>query len=80
MAHEASDNGLLSPDLPASIRRVKNAKKLGNRLGNWLCGCLGRLRAGIAVPIETEMSKDGFNRFLTEKEFCDPGGLGAAPP
>ena len=29
LAYEASDNGLLSPDLAASIRRVKGAKKLG---------------------------------------------------
>jgi len=26
----------LSPDLAAGIRRVKSAKKLGGRLGNWL--------------------------------------------
>jgi hypothetical protein len=36
LAYEASDNGLLSPDLAASIRRVKGAKRLGVRLGNWL--------------------------------------------
>ena len=35
LAYEAADNGLLSPDLAASIRRVK-AEKLGIRLGNWL--------------------------------------------
>jgi integrase len=29
-------SGLLSPDLAAGIRRVKGAKKLGCRLGNWL--------------------------------------------
>jgi hypothetical protein len=33
LAYEASDNRLLSPDLAASIRRVKGAKKLGTRLG-----------------------------------------------
>ena len=36
LAYEAADTGLLSPDLAASIRRVKGAKKLGMRLGNWL--------------------------------------------
>jgi site-specific recombinase XerD len=36
LAYEASDSGLLSPELPAGIRRVKGAKKLGVRLGNWL--------------------------------------------
>ena len=36
LAYEAADTGLLSPDLAAGIRRVKGAKKLGIRLGNWL--------------------------------------------
>jgi len=36
LAYEAADVGLLSPDLAASIRRVKGAKRLGARLGNWL--------------------------------------------
>jgi site-specific recombinase XerD len=42
LAYEASDNGLLSPDLAASIRRVKGVKKLGTRLGNWLTCAQGR--------------------------------------
>jgi site-specific recombinase XerC len=36
LAHEASDTGLLSPDLAAGIRRVKGARRLGVRIGNWL--------------------------------------------
>src|SRR5205085_12629635 len=36
LAYEASDCGLLSPDLAAGIRRVKRVKKIGVRLGNWL--------------------------------------------
>src|ERR1035441_4940857 len=36
LAYEAADAGLLSPELAASIRRVKGARKLGVRLGNWL--------------------------------------------
>jgi len=36
LAYEAADTGLLSTDLAAGIRRVKGAKKLGIRLGNWL--------------------------------------------
>ena len=36
LAYQASDSGLLSPELAAGIRRVKGAKKLGVRLGNWL--------------------------------------------
>ena len=36
LAYEASDCGLLSPDLAAGIRRIKGGKKIGVRLGNWL--------------------------------------------
>ena len=36
LAYEAADAGLLSPELAAGIRRVKGAKKLGVRRGNWL--------------------------------------------
>ena len=36
LAYEASDAGLLSPELAAGLRRVKGAKQLGARLGNWL--------------------------------------------
>lgn len=36
LAYEAADCGLLSPELAAGIRRVKGAKQLGQRAGNWL--------------------------------------------
>jgi site-specific recombinase XerD len=36
LAYEAADTGLLSPKLAAGIRRVKGAKRLGIRIGNWL--------------------------------------------
>ena len=36
LAYEAADIGLLSPELAAGIRRVKGAKRVGVRLGNWL--------------------------------------------
>jgi site-specific recombinase XerD len=36
LAYEAADAGLLPPELAASIRRVKGAKMLGSRIGNWL--------------------------------------------
>ena len=35
-SYEAADSGLLSPELAAGIRRVKGAKYVGVRLGNWL--------------------------------------------
>ena len=36
IAYEAADSGLLSPELAASIRRVKGVRRLGVRVGNWL--------------------------------------------
>jgi integrase len=36
LAFEASDSGLLSPDLAAGIRRVKGVRRIGVSLGNWL--------------------------------------------
>ena len=48
LAYEAADSGLLSPELAASIRRVKGPKKLGVRLGNWLSATQGK--ALLSVP------------------------------
>ena len=42
LAYEASDSGLLSPDLAAGIRRVKGVRRLGVRIGNWLTADEGR--------------------------------------
>jgi len=36
LAVEAMDNGLLAPELAADIQRVKSAKSIGVRMGNWL--------------------------------------------
>jgi site-specific recombinase XerD len=36
LAAEAADNGLLAPELAAGIARVKSAKSVGIRVGNWL--------------------------------------------
>ena len=36
LAVEASDNGLLAPELMAGILRVKGVKSKGVRVGNWL--------------------------------------------
>jgi integrase len=42
LTFEAADTGLLSPELAAGIARVKGAKRIGVRLGNWLTGDQGR--------------------------------------
>jgi site-specific recombinase XerD len=36
LAAEAADNGLLAPELAAGIARVRSAKSVGIRTGNWL--------------------------------------------
>jgi site-specific recombinase XerD len=36
LAVEATDNGLLPPEIAAGIQRVKSAKCIGVRAGNWL--------------------------------------------
>jgi site-specific recombinase XerD len=48
LAYEASDTGLLSPELAAGIRRVKGAKRLGLRIGNWLT--IDQVRALLQQP------------------------------
>jgi len=42
LAFEASDTGLLSPDLAAGIARVKGVKRLGVRSGNWISAKEGK--------------------------------------
>ena len=46
LAYEAADCGLLSPDSAAGIRRVKGARRLGVRIGNWLTAEEGRRMIG----------------------------------
>jgi site-specific recombinase XerD len=58
LAYEAADNGLLSPDLAASIRRVKGAKKLGTRIGNWLTCAQGRKLLDVPDRGETKGKRD----------------------
>lgn len=50
LAYEATDAGLLSPELAAGIRRVKGAKKLGVRLGNWLTADEAQSLLSLPVP------------------------------
>ena len=52
LAYEASDCGLLSPDLAAGIRRVKGAKRLGVRVGNWLSAEQGKTLLSAPVGLE----------------------------
>jgi site-specific recombinase XerD len=56
LAYEASDSGLLSPEMVAGIRRVKGVKKLGQPVGNWLTAEEGQQLLG-AVHIATLRGK-----------------------
>src|SRR6202158_4377838 len=47
-AAEAADNGLLAPELAAGISRVKSAKSVGIRMGNWLS--LRQAQALLSAP------------------------------
>jgi site-specific recombinase XerD len=53
LALEAADNGLLDPDLAAGIGRVKGAKRLGVRVGNWLT--LQQAQALLGAPDATTL-------------------------
>jgi site-specific recombinase XerC len=55
LAYEASDSGLLSPDLAAGIRRVKGAKRLGVRVGNWLT--VDQTRTLLGKPLDNLRGK-----------------------
>jgi len=92
LAYEAADTGLLSPDLAAGIRRVKGAKKLGMRLGNWLtvdeARSLWQLpnthtvkgkrdRAILAVLLGCGLRRKG-GRMKRILRFCLLAGFGAA--
>jgi len=48
LAAEAADNGLLAPELAAGIARVKSAKMVGVRVGNWLT--LRQAQALLSAP------------------------------
>src|SRR6267143_1591572 len=58
LAYEAADTGLLSPELAAGIRRVKGAKKLGMRLGNWLTVAEGRALWQLPNPHTVKGKRD----------------------
>jgi integrase len=53
LATEAADNGLLAPELAAGIARVKSAKSIGVRTGNWLS--LKQAQALLNAPDITTM-------------------------
>ena len=63
LAHEAADTGLLSPELAAGIGRVKGAKRLGVRIGNWLT--VDQSRALLAEPRADSLRGKGERTILS---------------
>ena len=56
LAYEAADTGLLSPELAAGIQRVKGAKRIGVKIGNWLSA--DQAKALVQAPnVETMRGK-----------------------
>ena len=51
LAAEAADNGLLAPELAAGISRVKSAKSIGIRVGNWLSLRQAQTSTSVRVPL-----------------------------
>ena len=76
LAYEASDCGLLSPDLAAGIRRVKGAKRLGVRVGNWAYGRTGQeaargsLRQAAERPAQSCRTSHASRVWLTKSRAC----------
>jgi len=82
LAYEASDNGLLSPDLAAGVRRVKGAKRLGMRIGNWLTPAQGKQLLGLPDVTSVKGSRNfamlaraaglRFTSWRTYPAHCEP--------
>jgi site-specific recombinase XerC len=66
LAVEATDNGLLAPELAAGIQRVKSAKSIGVRAGNWLS-----LKQAQALPVAAWWSPH-FNKNARKLEGVPP--------
>jgi hypothetical protein len=73
LAFEAADSGLLTPELAAGIYRVKGARKLGSRLGNWLT-------AGEASALWQAPDAANAHGKAQSSHFGDLAGLRAASP
>jgi integrase len=58
VAYEATDAGLLSPELAAGIRRVKGVRRIGVRLGNWLTPEQGRRLLDARTPSSPRELRD----------------------
>jgi site-specific recombinase XerD len=58
LAYEATDHGLLSPELVAGIQRVKGVKSYGHRVGNWLTLEQGQQLLNVVNPESLRGKRD----------------------
>jgi macrolide transport system ATP-binding/permease protein len=58
LVYEAADNGILSPDVAAGIRRVKGVRQIGHKVGNWLSAQQGQDLLGAISPKELRGKRD----------------------
>jgi hypothetical protein len=72
LAAEAADNGLLAPELAAGIARVRSAKCVGVRAGNWLSARQAQmlLNAPDITTLSLGNGADNARLHLEEREGC----------
>ena len=58
LTYEGADNGILSPDVAAGIRRVKGVRQIGQRVGNWLSTQQGQDLLGAISPNRLRGKRD----------------------
>ena len=79
IAYEATDAGLLSPELAAGIRRVKGVRRIGIRLGNWLTPEQGRRLLECAAPSTARQLQLRDDRDVDRLRPAPRRAVGAAP-
>jgi hypothetical protein len=77
LAYEAADCGLLSADLAAGIRRVRGARRLGIRIGNWLTAEEGNRLIGAFRSSDPPATQKSSHGGLANRLWSPPSGSGS---
>lgn len=77
LAYEASDSGLLSPDLAAGIRRVKGVRRLGVKIGHWLTAEEGRRLLSGAGKCQSARASELCNARSADRLWAASGRSGS---
>ena len=78
LAYEASDNGLLNPDLAAGIRRVKGAKRLVSAEGHSRSVALCDNRSTVCLAQNRGTALGGLRGYVASDSQCSCATCGAA--